>query len=107
MNPFPILNYDIITRFGQIVYSIDNLSIISRPAIVITENDVILNHYFNREEDVKRARFTTVPNAFINRCDWIKIHGGVPYAETKMQVGESKRHVPFLTKIVPSSETTF
>ena len=43
-----------------IVYSTDHLSKISRPAMVITENAVTSNHYFNRQEDIEMARFTVI-----------------------------------------------
>jgi hypothetical protein len=65
--------------------------------MVITENAVTSNHYFYRKEDIEMARFTAIPYAFIDRRDWNDIRRGVSYAETEMQVGESKRRVPFLT----------
>jgi len=44
------------------------------------------------------AKFTAVPYAFLDRRDWNDIRRGVTFAETEMQVGESKRRIPlFLT----------
>ena len=43
------------------------------------------------------VRFTAIPYASIDRRDWNDIRRWVSYAETEMQVGESKRRVPFLT----------
>ena len=45
------------------------LSKFFRPAIVITENAVTSNHYFNRKEDIEMARFTAIPYALIDRRD--------------------------------------
>jgi len=65
--------------------------------MLIPENAVTSNHYLNRKEDIEMTRFTAISYAFIDRHDWNDIRRGISYAETEMQIGESKRHVPFLT----------
>ena len=64
--------------------------------MIITENVVISNNHFNCRKDIEMTRFTAIFYAFIDRHYWNDIHRGVSYAETDMQVGESKRRVPFI-----------
>ena len=97
LNPFPTLKYNILQRSKLIVYSTDDLSKILRPAMVTPENAVTSNHYLHQKADIEMARFTAIPFAFLDRRDWNDIRRGVTDAETEMQVGESKRRIPFLT----------
>ena len=79
------------------MYSTDDLSKISRPAMVISETAITSNHYLDNHADIQRVRFTAIPFAFLDRRDWNDIRRGVTSAETEMKVGESKRRIPFLT----------
>ena len=96
LNPFPTIKYSILPRTKWVVYSTDDLSILSRPAMVISETAITSNHYLDSHADIQRVRFTAIPFAFLDRRDWNDIRRGVTSAETEMQVGESKRRIPFL-----------
>ena len=97
LNPFPTIKYSILPRTKRVVYSTDDLSKISRPAMVISETAITSNHYLDNHADIQRVRFTAIPFAFLDRRDWNDIRRGVTSAETEMKVGESKRRIPFLT----------